>query len=53
MDWTKLAAVIAAAKKMGSGHVVVKHDNRPNYNITHAERTDLYMKSGVTVLYRS
>lgn len=41
IDYTNLSQCVELAKKM-SGTIVVKHDGRPNYNITHASRTDLY-----------
>lgn len=42
MDFTDLAMVKALADQLGPGQVVYKHPNRPNYNITHAERLDRY-----------
>jgi hypothetical protein len=35
-------SVIAYAKELGSGQVVYKNPERPNYNITHRSRKDLY-----------
>jgi hypothetical protein len=49
-DYTNLAEVWALAKRMGPGMTIIKHENRPNYNITHTSRTDLYMIDGVTVI---
>lgn len=41
-DYTDLNAVIRLAKAMGKGMTVFQHPGRPNYNITHTERTDQY-----------
>lgn len=53
LDWNNIGDVIAFAKSMGPGMVVVKHDDRPNLNITHAERVDLWDKPTVKVLFRT
>jgi hypothetical protein len=53
MDWTDLKSVIAYARRLGPGMVVVKHDSRKNYNITHAARTDLYEIASCTVHFRT
>lgn len=53
IDWTNLESVQALARKLGGGQVVVKHHDRPNYNITHASRRDLWDKPGVTVVCRT
>ena len=47
VDYSDLKQVKRLADLMGKGHVVVKHPDRPNYNITHADRTDLYKKEWV------
>ena len=51
IDWTDINAVIAVAKQLGPGMIVVKHDTRENYNITHTSRDDLWNKRGVTVIH--
>lgn len=51
INWCDLDAVIALAESFGPGHLVVKHADRDNYNITHEERTDLWFKPGVQVLH--
>lgn len=38
VNWTCREDVIAYAKSLGRGQVVFKSPQRPNYNITHAER---------------
>lgn len=38
IDWCNLQAVIEYAYKLGVGNVVIKHCDRPNYNIHHANR---------------
>lgn len=53
VDWKNLNQVKNLAKSFGPGMLVVKHDDRPNYNITHAERVDLWDKPSVKVLYRT
>lgn len=52
-DWKNLESVKALARKFGTGMLVVKHDDRPNYNITHAARRDLWDKPTVKVLYKT
>ena len=45
IDYKDLDSVIALAKKLNSPtypQVAYKNPMRPNYNITHASRTDLY-----------
>lgn len=42
VDWHNLESVKAYARRLGSGHIVMKDPNRSNYNICHAERTELY-----------
>lgn len=42
MNWTRLVEVKALAVRFGRGQTVYKHPDRPNYNITHTVRTDLY-----------
>lgn len=41
-DFTDLGHVIDLAKRLGKGYTVYKHPDRPNFNITHTSRTDLY-----------
>lgn len=41
VDYEDLGAVEEFARRMGEGMVVIKHDTRTNYNITHASRPDL------------
>ncbi len=50
VDWTNEKSVVAYAQKLGVGMTVVKHDNRPNYNITHTSRRDIWDAPGVTVI---
>ena len=49
-DYKDKDAVIRLAKKMGKGMSVVKHADRPNYNITHTSRRDLWDIPGVEVV---
>lgn len=49
-DYTEKEAVISLAKEMGKGMTVTKHDGRPNYNITHTSRRDLWDIPRVTVI---
>lgn len=50
-DYCDLSAVIELAKAFGPGQFVVKHDGRPNYNIIHKSRRDLWDKPSVQVMY--
>lgn len=47
VDWDSLPAVMRYADELGKGQTVYKHPDRPNYNITHTERTDLYEQEWV------
>lgn len=47
VNWTDKQSVIAYAKRLGKGMIVIKRPDRDNYNITHAERADLYQKEWV------
>jgi hypothetical protein len=51
ISWRNKADVIAFAKLLGPSNIVVKHASRPNYNITHISRHDLWNKPDVTVVY--
>ena len=51
INWCDLEEVKAFADMMGKGMSVVKHKSRPNYNITHTERRDLWDVPDCTVLY--
>lgn len=51
MDFTDLEKVKNLADQLGPEQVVYKRSDRPNYNITHAERTDLYYPEWV--VYRT
>ena len=51
IDWTDLSAVIALADSLGTGFVVIKHDSRSNYNITHASRPDRWNRRNVCVMH--
>lgn len=42
VNWLDLEQVKEYARKLGRGQTVYKHPNRPNYNITHTARADLY-----------
>lgn len=42
VDYTNLTEVKKLARRFGKGMTVIKHPDRPNYNIVHTERTDLY-----------
>jgi len=42
VNWRNLDDVIEYAKQLGPDQIVIKHPNRPNYNITFKSRTDLY-----------
>ena len=53
IDWNSPSSVIAMAKQLGPGMVVVKHDTRSNYNITHRSRRDLWDKPGVTLIHQT
>lgn len=53
MNWNNLPEVIALAKKLGPGMVVIKHSDRTNYNITHAERRDRWDNPNITVLHKT
>lgn len=50
-DYTSLEAVVELAKRLGPGMVVIKHDGRNNYNITHKSRRDRWDLPYVTVVY--
>ena len=52
-DYCDLKQVIALANRMGPGMVVIKHDSRDNYNITHTERRDRWNIPGVVVCHRT
>lgn len=51
--WNDLKQVIAYARQLGPGMIVVKHYDRANYNVTHAERRDLWNIPTVKVLFRT
>lgn len=53
LDWKNLGEVVKYAKALGAGMLVVKHEGRPNYNITHASRHDLWDKPSVKVMFRT
>jgi hypothetical protein len=53
VDWSNKADVMGQARRLGPGMTVVKHADRPNYNITHTERRDLWDRPGVTVVGRT
>lgn len=40
IDWSNLEQVKAFARRLGPGVSVIKHPDRPNYNITHSSRPD-------------
>lgn len=42
IDWCDEVAVINYAKSLGRCMTVYKRPDRPNYNITHTSRTDLF-----------
>ena len=42
VDYTNKNQVIAFARKLGNGCIVIKHKAYKNYNITHEERRDRY-----------
>lgn len=47
IDWTNKNQVIEYAKRLEGAHVVFKHPERDNYNITHLSRIDRYEKDWV------
>jgi hypothetical protein len=51
VDWSDRNAVIAYAKRLGSGMTVYKHPARNNYNITHTQYPDRY--AGMQVEFQS
>jgi hypothetical protein len=51
VDWTDLPDVVEFADELGYGMVVVKYDDRNNYNITHLVREDLWLRDGVKLIY--
>ncbi|CRY10863.1 hypothetical protein [Yersinia enterocolitica] len=53
INWKDKNEVIAVAGVYGAGMVVIKIKGRDNYNIVHASRKDLYMKSGVQIIHRT
>lgn len=53
IDWCNKDSVIAYAKSLGAGMTVYKHPDRPNYNITHTVRTDLYRPEWVVARIKS
>jgi hypothetical protein len=46
-----LPDVVEFADELGYGMVVVKYDDRNNYNITHLVREDLWLRDGVKLIY--
>jgi len=46
-DFSDKEQVIALARKLGRGMTVYKHPDRPNFNITHTSRVDLYQPAWV------
>lgn len=42
VNYFNLEAVKKYADELGRGMTVYKHPDRPNYNITHTSRRDLY-----------
>jgi hypothetical protein len=51
VNWKDRDAVIAYAKRLGPGQVVIKHPGRDNYNITHASRPDRHV--GAEIVFRT
>lgn len=51
LNWADKDAVIAYARKLGPGVVVIQRPGRDNFNIVHASRPDLYTLS--MVVYRT
>lgn len=51
IDWTNKEAVIRLADSFIGDHTVYKHRDRPNYNITHTTRTDIWL--GHEVIHRT
>ena len=51
VNWRRKASVIAYAKRLGAGNIVVKHKGRDNYNIARQSRRDLWCVPGCTVIY--
>jgi len=47
INWQDLDEVKGYALKLGPGQTVYKRPDRPNYNITHTSRKDLYRKEWV------
>lgn len=50
LNWKDLNEVIDACREM-PGCIVVKHEDRDNYNITHLARRDRWDLPGVEVLW--
>lgn len=52
-DWNDLASVIAYARRLGAGMIVLRYPERANFNITHAERERVCMDKGAQILHRT
>lgn len=53
VNWHNLESVKSFADKFGPGQLVIRHDDRSNFNIVHAARRDRWDRKGVTVWYAS
>lgn len=38
VNWREQSEIIELCRRLGAGNCVIKHRDRPNYNITHYER---------------
>lgn len=47
VDWFNLESVTKFCQQLGPDSIVTKHPNRPNFNITHRSRLDLYLPEWV------
>lgn len=52
-NYRNKAEVITLAKRLGRGLIVVKHADRPNYNIVHNSRRDRWDKPSIKVVHRT
>jgi hypothetical protein len=50
-DYRSKAQVIALAKALGGGSIVIRHEGRTRFNITQHARRDRWELPGVTVVW--
>lgn len=52
-NYRNKSEVIALARRLGKGLIVIKHAGRSNYNIVHNARRDRWDKPTIKVIHRT